>query len=102
MYMTNIAIIPAAGEGARMGEGEPKIFRMIGGVPILVRTLRAFEKASEIQSIMVVIRPEDHERVSAMIDEYGCRKVSSLIAGGLTRQQSVAHALFHLKETPRR
>ena len=33
-------IIPAAGRGRRMGGGTPKVYRLLRGVPVLLRTLR--------------------------------------------------------------
>lgn len=37
-------IIPAAGQGKRMGAGKNKLFLLINEVPIIVHTLRAFEQ----------------------------------------------------------
>ena len=44
----NIAIIPAAGSGSRLGGEVPKQFIEIAGAPILIHTIRRFVECSEI------------------------------------------------------
>ena len=52
------AIIPAAGNSTRMGA--PKLLLPMGGGTIIERTLVAW-KASKVDRIVVVVRPEDQE-----------------------------------------
>jgi 2-C-methyl-D-erythritol 4-phosphate cytidylyltransferase len=93
--MKNLAIIPAAGAGVRMGGETPKQFLSLEGVPILVHTLRKFALADSIDSIIVGLRPDDLARARAEIEREHFRKPVRLAEGGATRQQTVASALAH-------
>lgn len=48
------AVIPAAGQGKRMGGEGNKLFLEIAGTPVLVYTLRVFQKARSIAEIVIV------------------------------------------------
>lgn len=98
--MKNIAIIPAAGDGKRFDGATSKLFALLGDRPILAWTLQAFERSSEVDEVMIAIRPEDQEQVSQLVSKSGFRKVTQMISGGRTRQESVSHAIFHLKDAP--
>lgn len=88
------AIIPAAGQGKRMGSRINKQYLCLSGLPILLHTLRVFEEVAAIDEIMVVAAPgeEDFCRDN-IITKYGLKKVSKVITGGQERQQSVYNAL---------
>ncbi|HEX3032421.1 MAG TPA: 2-C-methyl-D-erythritol 4-phosphate cytidylyltransferase [Bacillota bacterium] len=89
-----LAIIPAAGQGKRMGNQVNKQFLCLAGLPILVHTLTAFEKHSEISGLVVVCREEEVEYCrTEIIEKYGLRKVFAVVAGGQERQQSVLNGL---------
>ncbi|MGE0441486.1 MAG: 2-C-methyl-D-erythritol 4-phosphate cytidylyltransferase [Gemmatimonadales bacterium] len=51
------AIVVAAGRGERAGGGMPKQFRPIGGVPMLLRTLRPFLASPLVDLVVVVLPP---------------------------------------------
>ena len=91
--MKVLAIIPAAGAGVRMGGETPKQFLSIDGVPIVIHTLRKFNQAESIDEIYVGVRPEDMERAQAEIQREQFEKPVRLVAGGATRQQTVALGL---------
>ena len=91
--MSVLAIIPAAGVGVRMGGGTPKQFLSLEGVPIFVHTLRKFVAADAIDEIFLALRAEDMERVHKDIDREHFSKPVRLVAGGPTRQETVALAL---------
>lgn len=85
------AIIPAAGNSTRMGlEGVSKQFLTLSGVPVLLHTLRAFQKAERIQEIIVVGRSQDLPQIQTWIEKLGLQKITQLTVGGTTRQESVA------------
>ncbi len=89
----NMAIIPAGGVGTRMGLDMPKQYYELLGVPILVHTLRAFEAATEIDGVIVVV-PEDHlQTTEALVERHGLAKVKQVVVGGVLRQDSVAQGL---------
>ena len=63
------AILVAAGNSSRMGMGMSKQFLLLGGKPVIVHTLLAFERAASISSIVVVCRPEDQAAVRCLADQ---------------------------------
>ncbi len=90
------AVIAAAGSGSRMNCEGSKQFLMLGGMPVLARTLAAFDEAESISEIVVVTRESDIMLTRDLIDEFEIAKVSSIIAGGATRQESVYLGLRRL------
>ena len=42
--MKYTVLLPAAGSGKRMGAGQNKLFLELRNIPILIHTLRVFEK----------------------------------------------------------
>ena len=91
--MSVVAIIPAAGMGVRMGRGTPKQFLSLEGVPIFVLTLRKFAASDAVNEIYLVLRSEDMERARADVERERFSKPVRLVAGGATRQETVARAL---------
>jgi 2-C-methyl-D-erythritol 4-phosphate cytidylyltransferase len=53
------AIIVAGGSSTRMGGPVPKQFLVLGGMPVVVHTMRAYEESEYIDNIIVVAREED-------------------------------------------
>lgn len=80
------AVVVDAGSSSRMGED--KIMRELGGLPVVARTLMAFEQAAEIDEIVVVTREELVAELAALCRELQISKVSKVIRGGHTRTQS--------------
>ena len=62
-------------------------------MPILIHTLRAFAEVPRVAAMYVAVRPNEMDRVSAQIRDYGFSGKVHVVAGGGTRQESVAHAL---------
>ena len=93
------AIIPAAGEGRRMGGTIPKQFLQVGGREILARTLEVFETCVAIDDVWVVVAEEQCTSCqSTIVERYGFRKIRGVIAGGATRQESVWRGLQQVTE----
>lgn len=86
------AVVVAAGNSTRMG-GVNKQFLLIDGVPVLIRTLLAFSQSDMIDEIIVAAREEDIPKMFAMIKEYKVLKVTDIVKGGKTRQESVFNAI---------
>ena len=84
----NSAIILAAGSGTRFGDDKAKQFVEIDGIPVLVRSALAFENSEEIHEIVVVTRKADVEGCRNILKNAGITKLTSVTAGGDTRQQS--------------
>lgn len=98
--MQVFVILPAAGLGTRMAGPQPKQFLALGGVPILIHSLRAFAAVPRVSSIYVAVRNTEMERVQAQIAEYGFAERVKVVEGGDTRQESVSHALAALPAEP--
>jgi 2-C-methyl-D-erythritol 4-phosphate cytidylyltransferase len=94
--MRVFVILPAAGIGTRMsaGGGAPaKQFLEIGGVPVLVHSLRAFAAVPRVDAVLVAVRATEMERVQALVSEYGFEGRVRVVEGGANRQESVANGL---------
>lgn len=104
-------IIPAAGLGTRMaaaetaprsavGKAPSKQFTEIGGVPILVHTLRKFAASPQVAEIYVALRKAEADTFRPRLEKEHFQKKVHLVEGGEYRQQSVANALAHVKAAP--
>jgi len=82
-------IIPAGGSGNRFGGKIPKQFQLLGGLPILHRTIEAFQKHKMVTEIVVAVPPEYVQDVK----NYGFDKVLHVVEGGSSRASSVNIAL---------
>lgn len=91
------AIIPAAGTGSRMGAGRNKQYLEVGGIPLVVRTLLAFEKCQSVIGYIVVVSPNEKQAMAALLQGYDLTKLIGLADGGDTRQDSVLAGLRLLK-----
>ena len=92
--MKVIALVPAAGMGKRMGVGFNKQYILLGGQPIVGRTLQVFERLPLVDEIHVIVPEEEipycREHV---VRAGGFTKVRSVLAGGKERQNSVLNGL---------
>lgn len=97
--MSVAAIVPAAGRGDRLGPGQPKALRTLGGVPLLVHAIHALAQARLVEHVIVAAPPEEVAQVRALLalEELGAE--ISVVAGGAERQESVALALDTLAES---
>ncbi len=92
----------AAGRGARARQGgaeEPKQFRPIAGVPVLLRAVRAFASHPRVGPIVVVLPPP----LAAAPPDWLRSLLSDRLlvaAGGEERQHSVANGLIALPPGP--
>jgi 2-C-methyl-D-erythritol 4-phosphate cytidylyltransferase len=85
-----IAVIPAAGSGTRMGSSRPKQFMDLCGKPMLAVTLERFQNCDLIDGIVLVVSSLDVAYcTSEIIKQYGLAKVTTVVAGGQRRQESV-------------
>ena len=80
------AVIVAAGTASRMG-GIDKVMAPVGGEPMIVRTVRAFQNCDAIRQIVVVTRQDLIVPISDLCHEFG--KVKAVMVGGSSRQESV-------------
>ncbi len=85
-------LVPAAGEGKRLG-GHRKQFRRLGGQPLLVQTLRVFERHPKIDHLLVAAPDEAAAVLEMELRGVGLTKLAAVGPGGATRQASVSAAL---------
>lgn len=89
------AVIVAAGRSSRMG-GVDKIMALLGGEPMIVRTVRQFQQCDAIKEIVVVTR--DDLIVPIMDLCHGFDKVKAVVVGGDSRDASVHMGLNTLSD----
>jgi len=66
----------------------------LNGVPILVHTLRVFQKSSVISDIVLVVPQDDLSFIrEQIVEKYGLTKVTAVVVGGRERQDSVRNGL---------
>jgi 2-C-methyl-D-erythritol 4-phosphate cytidylyltransferase len=106
--MKVFVIVPAAGLGTRMAppsaakakkSGRTKQFKELGGVPILVHTLRKFAATPGVYEIIVALRHDEiagfRVQVEKEFPEIMTKRLQ-FVEGGEHRQNSVANALAHI------
>ena len=93
----NVAIVVAAGKGTRLGGNRPKQFLELGGIPVIIHTLRQFERCQEINEIIVALPADTTAGFLSRAEEFGLRKPAQTVVGGETRAQSVRNALQAIK-----
>lgn len=90
------AIVPAAGQGTRIGDPVPKQYIPLAGRPLVYHSLAALAKVARIERIFVVLSPHDRHWQEHDWSALG-PKVEALRAGGAHRPESVANALAALE-----
>ena len=79
-------IIPAAGQGTRMGLSTPKQYLSLNGQPILHHTLMAFEASGLVDSVTLVVPKND---LNPAQKKWNYKIVKNIVQGGKERQDSV-------------
>ena len=90
------ALVAAAGSSTRMG-GINKLLQPLDGVPVLVRTLTALQRAGRIDEIVVAAREEDVVEISRLCRTYGITKCAKVVRGGESRTHSVLLAALEAR-----
>ncbi len=88
-------IVVAAGNSSRMG-GNDKQLISIMGVPVIARTLQAFEKSPSISRIILVTRSQSIPEMQLICESYNISKLSDIVEGGESRQASVMRGIERL------
>lgn len=82
-----------------MGSTTKKQYLCLDKIPILVHTLRVFDRCEQVHEIVLVIPEEDRDYCQThIIDPHGFEKTIHLIAGGEQRQESVINAVTYVWE----
>ena len=90
-------IIVAGGSGKRMGGALPKQFSLVGGQPILARTINAFRKALPASRIVVVLPAEYIDFWKNLSARFEVAK-HSVVEGGSERFYSVKNGIEALSD----
>ena len=90
-------IIVAGGSGKRMGGALPKQFALVGGEPILARTINAFHKALPTSRIVVVLPAEQIAFWKNFSARFNVAK-HSVVEGGKERFHSVRNGIESLSD----
>src|SRR5450759_4906514 len=111
--MKVFVIVPAAGLGTRMApppsaakakkKAPTKQFKELGGVPILVHTLRKFAAAPAVYEIIVALRKDEIAGFRTQVEKQYPEILSKrlqMVEGGEHRQDSVANALARTAADP--
>jgi len=91
--MSTVAVVPAAGSGERLGAGRPKAFVHLGGQTLLERTLAGLRDSKAVDAVVVAVPPDRTDEAKLIL---GGDAV--VVAGGLTRTDSVRRALAAVGE----
>ena len=92
--MKTVAIIPAGGAGKRLKAHMSKQYLNLDNMPVLIHTLKVFQKSKAIDNIILAVPPDDLVFVrQSLIDKYALTKVTIIVSGGKERQDSVRNAL---------
>ena len=97
--MKNIAIILASGIGARLGLDIPKQFYKIKGKSVLEYSILAFHNNKKIDEIIIVSHPNYISIVKKIVEKGDYKKVTKIVSGGKTRQESSYNGIFSIEET---
>ena len=90
----HIALIPAAGVGARFGAGKPKQYVEINGKTVLRHTVNIFLNHPQIDYTAVILAPDDTVFQTASDDNPA--KLGVFRVGGQTRAETVRNGLHEL------
>ena len=87
------ALIVAAGMGTRMNSCHNKQVLELNGHPLIAYTINAFQNSETVDEIILVVSEEIMQFTADLCDNYNFDKVSKIVLGGLSRQQSVSNGI---------
>ena len=93
-------VVPAAGVGRRLGAGGAKALVRLGGRALVAHAVEAIEANRRVTAVVVVAHPDTLEATRKLVAEEGFAKVTAVVAGGPSRQRSVAAGLAALPPEP--
>ncbi len=87
-------LLAAAGTGSRMGSDINKQYILLKDRPVICYSLDLFESMSIVEEVVIAAHPTELEYCSnQIVSKFGYKKVTHVVAGGPTRQDSVWHGL---------
>lgn len=80
-----------------MGQDIPKQFINVYDKPVLIYTLESFQRHELIDDIVVVCIDGWHDVVHAYAKQFGIDKLSQVVSGGSTGQESIRNGVYALE-----
>jgi len=96
--MRTVAVVLAGGSGERFGTPVPKQLLTLAGRPMIEHSVAAFDRAPEVDHILVVMAASHAQQVRALLAAGGYAKLSKVIDGGTSRTESTQRAIAELGE----
>ncbi|MEU0264587.1 bifunctional cytidylyltransferase/SDR family oxidoreductase [Nocardioides sp. NPDC006303] len=96
--LRNVAVLLAGGVGSRVGLDIPKQLIKIAGMPIMEHTLGVLDRHPQIDEIIILMAPGHLDAVHAMTRDGRYPKVSKILEGADTRNETTKLALAALPE----
>lgn len=82
-----------------MKAGKNKQFLMLEGIPLIIHTLRVFQKDDWCSGIILVGNKNELTDLEKMVNEHHITKVEKVVPGGSERQHSVHEGLKMVDQT---
>jgi 2-C-methyl-D-erythritol 4-phosphate cytidylyltransferase len=95
--MNKVAVIVAGGSGKRMGSDIPKQFLLLGGQPVLMRTMRTFHDYDPEIEIITVLPADQVKYWETLCRNHRFKIPHKIVTGGKTRHDSVKNAMEGIK-----
>ncbi|WP_175408140.1 bifunctional cytidylyltransferase/SDR family oxidoreductase [Streptomyces sp. TRM64462] len=92
------AVVLAGGTGQRVGLAIPKQLLKIAGKAVIEHTLSIFEQAESVDDVIVLMAPGFVEDIERIVAKAGFAKVTQIIEGGATRNETTERAIRALGE----
>lgn len=85
-------MVLGGGTGSRFGAARPKQLLRLAGRTLIEHCVAAFDQAPGVDEVLLVMPPAYHDEARTLVGG----QVSAIIAGGVTRSDSVRNALAHI------
>ena len=93
-----VALLIAGGSGQRMGQDIPKQFLTVYERPVIIYTLEAFQKHSNIDEIAVVCKEGWEHVLDAYAKQFNITKLKYIVKGGENGQDSIRNGVYELEK----
>lgn len=90
-------VIVAGGSSSRM-KGVDKQTVLLGDLPVPIHSVLPFSRMKEVTEIVIVCREDLIPMMMDWVRDFGVKKVSAIVRGGNSRQQSVLRGIDALSE----
>jgi ribitol-5-phosphate 2-dehydrogenase (NADP+) / D-ribitol-5-phosphate cytidylyltransferase len=96
--LRNVAVLLAGGVGTRVGLDIPKQLIKIAGRPIMEHTLSVLDAHEDVDEIIIMMAPGHLDAVREIVRSGNYGKVSQILEGAATRNDTTLRALAALPE----